>query len=308
MAAQSEKSFPFDSYMVNGKYDREYHADDFARYFRSFISSGMFMKKSSNLQVIANGDMSVTLKPGNMIIDGYRYENTDDIIIQLDPADGVLDRIDRVSITWSKEDRDISCTVQKGVPSYEPVPQECRRTSDYLDYVSADILVAAGAIKITQKDITDQRLNSEVCGLALPFTELDTSTLNAKLQEYYDRVMRENDEWKQDEKDKFTTWFENIKGQLEGDVAANLQNQIGTLSELNTKEKSDLVKAINEVAGKEIDVLDSKEEIFANTEPGKVAGAQGVKEALTEVNNSLANGQVKFKVENGDLYYSVYTE
>lgn len=30
--------------------------------------------------------------------------------------------------------------------------------------------------------------------------------------------------------------------------------------------------------------------------------------ALKEVNASLANGQVKFKIENGDLYYSVYTE
>lgn len=29
---------------------------------------------------------------------------------------------------------------------------------------------------------------------------------------------------------------------------------------------------------------------------------------ITEVNNSLANGNVKFKVENGELYYSVYTE
>ena len=28
---------------------------------------------------------------------------------------------------------------------------------------------------------------------------------------------------------------------------------------------------------------------------------------ITSVNNSLANGQVKFKVENGELYYSVYT-
>ena len=29
---------------------------------------------------------------------------------------------------------------------------------------------------------------------------------------------------------------------------------------------------------------------------------------VNQLNNSLANGQVKFKVENGDLYYSVYTE
>lgn len=36
--------------------------------------------------------------------------------------------------------------------------------------------------------------------------------------------------------------------------------------------------------------------------------AVNVQTAIDEVNDSLANGQVKFKVENGDLYYSVYTE
>lgn len=29
---------------------------------------------------------------------------------------------------------------------------------------------------------------------------------------------------------------------------------------------------------------------------------------VNQLNSSLANGAVKFKVENGDLYYSVYTE
>lgn len=29
---------------------------------------------------------------------------------------------------------------------------------------------------------------------------------------------------------------------------------------------------------------------------------------INEINSSLANGNVKFKVENGELYYSVYTE
>lgn len=38
-------------------------------------------------------------------------------------------------------------------------------------------------------------------------------------------------------------------------------------------------------------------------EDKSIAGAY----AVQQLNNSLANGQVKFKVENGDLYYSVYT-
>lgn len=51
----------------------------------------------------------------------------------------------------------------------------------------------------------------------------------------------------------------------------------------------------------------TKDDIVNNTEtddPTKVASAS----ALKAVNDSLANGQVKFKVENNELYYSIYTE
>ena len=54
MAEICEKSFPFDSEEISGEFDREYVADDFARYFRAFISSGTFMRSPTNLQVFAN--------------------------------------------------------------------------------------------------------------------------------------------------------------------------------------------------------------------------------------------------------------
>lgn len=51
---------------------------------------------------------------------------------------------------------------------------------------------------------------------------------------------------------------------------------------------------------------------FLTNQPGKGAADANtvyqLKNELDLVNDSLANGQVKFKVENGDLYYSVYTE
>lgn len=231
MAEISEKSFPFDSELINGKEDRLYLADDFAAYFRSFISSGIFMKEASNLQVIANGDMTVTLKPGKMIIDGYGYENTNDIVIQLDPADGVLDRIDRISVTWSQGDRDIHYTLQSSEYSYDPLEPECRRTAEYKDYVVADIRVSAGAISISQENITDQRLNSEVCGLAIPFAEVDTSEINAKLQAYYERAILENDQWREDERAELMSWFEDIKGKLAEDIGVNLQLQIDEITQ-----------------------------------------------------------------------------
>lgn len=184
-----EKSFPFDSVEVNGEWDREYLAEDFARYFKDFISSGTFMQVSTNLQVLANGDMTVTLRKGKMYIDGYKYEAVQDIIIPISPADGLLDRIDRIAITWSRSDRDIHYTIREGDFSYKPVPPECIRSAEYRDYVVADIYVAANRISITQSAITDQRLNRSVCGLAMPFMELDTTLIFDQLQAFYQETV-----------------------------------------------------------------------------------------------------------------------
>lgn len=273
MAVASERSFPFDSDQVNGVYDREYFADDFARFFRAFISSGTFMNEASNLQVIANGDMSVTLKPGSMIIDGYRYDNVADIIINISPADGVLKRIDRVSATWSKEDRDIHYVVREGAYSYEPVAPECRRTAEYKDYVVADIIVEAGAISIKQSDIVDQRLNSEVCGLAMPFGEIDTSSL-------YDQIQAALEEFQNVNEKEFEEWFESIQDKLSEDQAGSLQNQIGLLEDLTTQAKNNLVAAINEVNSKEVEVVDP----MTAEEPGTAADAKLTGDALKELN------------------------
>ncbi len=238
MAENSEYSFPFDSEEVNGKPDREYLADDFAEYFRAFISSGTFMKESTNLQVIANGDMTVTLKPGRMIIEGYRYSNGADILIPLSPADGVMNRIDRVSATWSAWDRDIHYTIQRGTPAYRPVPPAPRRNAEYKDYVVADIYVAAGAISIRQADITDQRLNSEICGLAFPFYDLDTSALYAQLDDFYREFV-----------DKSNTSYEEFK-QMAADAyrefSADISGYISTLKQDSADAYDDLVRQMDE--------------------------------------------------------------
>ena len=250
MAETTEFSFPFDSELINGKQDREYYAADFARYFEAFISSGLFMDTDTSLQVIANGDMTVTLKPGKMMINGYRYDNTDDIIIQIPAADGILNRIDRIAITWSNADRDIHCTAQKGEYSYDPVAPECRRTAEYKDYVVADIYVKAGAISIAQRDITDTRLNTKICGLANPFNEIDTSKLYDQIQDALKAFKEEQEagylEWDQAMKEKYdnyfsetaetvNAWFTLIKGQINKDAAINLQNQINALKYMYVK-------------------------------------------------------------------------
>lgn len=68
--------------------------------------------------------------------------------------------------------------------------------------------------------------------------------------------------------------------------------KVGNLEELQTEAKSSIVAAINEAAqsgsgGSAVDILDTKEEIEANTEPGKAAGAQAVKEMFSALNDNL---------------------
>lgn len=76
------------------------------------------------------------------------------------------------------------------------------------------------------------------------------------------------------------------------EVFPTVSNPIGYLSDLDTTNKNSIVDAINEVNSKEVSVLDTGEEIMANTTPGKAAGANGVKELITEVNDSLRNVDV----------------
>lgn len=236
MALACEKSFPFDAHMVDGRYDRTYLADDFARYFRELVYSGVFMKESTNLQVLANGDMTLTMKVGGAIIDGYRYQSTKDITITVPVADAVLSRIDRVSITWDKDDREIHYEYREGTPAVNPVAPEIRRDAEHKDYIVAEITVAAGVISINQTNITDTRLNNAVCGMATPFAEFDSTTLYVKLEDFYKSFVENTVNWQNQEKAEFTEWFATLKDVLSGNVAGNLQMQIDDIKELTDAE------------------------------------------------------------------------
>lgn len=251
----SEKSFPFDAEDSEGVYDRTYVADDFARYFRTFISSGLFMNDPNSLMITSNDNMTVSLQPGSMIIDGYRYDNTDEIIINISAADGVLNRIDRIAIVWDKAAREIHYEVIEGTPSYNPITPDIRRNSDYKDYILADIYVGAGVVSISQANITDRRLDTSVCGLAAAFSKVDTEDLYRQIQAELERfktiyeknfddwsvnekaiflswIQLNQDEftdWKDKEKNEFIAWFDNVKDILDESVAGKLQNEINDI-------------------------------------------------------------------------------
>lgn len=246
---------------LNG--DRKYKATDFAEYFSTFIGNGVFPNPSTNLQVVSNSDMTVSIKEGFAWINGYMYHNTDDLILTLDHADGVLKRIDRVVVRLDFINREITCKIKSGTFDSAPTAPGLQRDSDIYELGIADILVDNGVISISQSNITDTRLNSELCGIVTQTVKnIDTTTLYNQLEAWKSEEIQNFNSWRSTQEDlhqewytttteqlqvDFQTWFESIKGILDGDTLGNLLGMIGDLQTLYTTNKDSLVSAINEV-------------------------------------------------------------
>ena len=194
--------------------DRLYKAEDFAKYFSSFISNGIFPDPSTNLQVFASGnnDMSIIVKAGSAWINGYFYYLDADTTFTIETADGTLNRIDRIAVHLDTTGRTINVKVLKGVIASFPTAPTIERNADGYDLALADIAINAGATSITQANIADQRQNQDLCGIVDSLITADTKTLFNQFT------------------DGFNSWFAGIKNTLGEDAAGNLLNKINELA------------------------------------------------------------------------------
>lgn len=194
----AEQSGFFDAHLVDGEYDRVYLAASFAKYFASFIGNGIFAGKSSELIVRqkSSANMSVRVLAGQGWINGYWYENTDELSLAIDIADGVLNRIDIVVLRWDSSERVIRLAVKKGIPATNPTAPTVQRDADNFELKLAQIYIKAGATGITQIDISDTRLDSAVCGFVHGVVEqLDAQEFGEQLDAFIQEFMTEHTEW-----------------------------------------------------------------------------------------------------------------
>jgi len=246
----AEKSGFFNS--VNG--DRKYKADFFAEYFASFIGNGIFPNPSTNLQVMASDNLNVILKAGKAWINGYYYANDSDLILTLENADGVLNRIDRIVLQFNTLNRTITAKIKKGSFATTPAAPALQRDANAYELALADIYISKGAINITQSSITDLRLDSTKCGVVHGTIEqIDTTTLFNQYQTWlnekktlYDTDMvnwtsqkkAEYDAWvsavNATNQTQFDTWFNSIKDIFTGDAVGNLTNKVNSIPVFQT--------------------------------------------------------------------------
>lgn len=244
----------------SGQYDRVYAAEQFAEYFSLFIKNGVFPTPATQLQVTANStpNMAVYVNSGFGWINGYYAKNSGPYPLAVQAADGALNRIDAVVLRWVNASREIELAVKKGVVASTPEVPALQRDENIYELMLATITIPAGATNITQSQITDKRPDESVCGWVTGAVQnIDTTNLFAQ----YDTAFHE--------------WFDDVKSQLEGDVATNLLNRIQALEE---KEAADI--AALEQTKLNISDAATSSEIEAGTINNKYVSPAGLRTGL----------------------------
>ena len=150
--SKTTPSDPYGDRAIDHKLEREFN--------KLCWSNGVFVTKNdgSELQVIAEGNMTVSILPGGCHIEGARA------------AHSSLKRIDRIIARMDDSDsvRSIEIYKKEGVSSTTPTAPELVRESNYYEIALADIYVMPGATEITNANIVDTRLDRELCGMVIP--------------------------------------------------------------------------------------------------------------------------------------------
>ena len=192
----------------SGGYDRVYNADDITGYLDLLVSTGVFANPANNLQVVARGNMNITVEAGSAWINGYKMVNTADYPLTIDGADLLMNRIDSVIVFWDANTRTMGLQVKKGANAANPVAPELVRNGTRYELQLATVAVNKQATAITQANIKDTRGNSNVCGWVAGLIEqIDSAGLFAQYDSAFEQAITRNEnEWED--------WFTQVKDEL----------------------------------------------------------------------------------------------
>lgn len=211
--------------------DRVYDAADVAGFLSKFFTNGIF---NNSLAVSSNDNMTVSVATGSANINGYGYENTESLTLDIEEADSTLNRIDSVIVRLDLTNRQITTMILQGSYATTPSQPSIVRSGTIYDLRIANISVPAGATRITTSQITDTRFGSDCGNVTQTVLSLDTSEIFAQYNAW------------------FNEWFANLQDQLDDNQAGHLQNEIDdirmslglytdTYDSTHTYSKNDLV-------------------------------------------------------------------
>jgi len=138
----------------------EYTQPQFAEVLEKLFSNGVFTDVDDELAVSENDpvSLSVIVASGEGWINGFWYQNTEDLTKTLGAADPDNPRIDRIILRLdTTDDFEITCEVLEGTPGADPDPPELTQTAATYEISLCQVLVAEDATSVDDEDITDER-------------------------------------------------------------------------------------------------------------------------------------------------------
>lgn len=230
--------------------ERWHYASDFADYFSSVLSAGLLLDQNREygLQVTFDSGLNVKVSTGKALIKGYSYENTTDLTLTHSLPETTLDRIDRIVLRLDLKNasRFIRAFVKEGVASANPVAPDLQRDQYLYELSLAQVRLRANTASIEASDITDERAQEDLCGIVQSLITVPTSVFQQQFNAWFDsqKAIYETDivEWQNQEKADFETWVGSLHDILDGDVAANLANQIANVQQDLASHKTDDTK------------------------------------------------------------------
>lgn len=217
----AENSGFFNATQSGNTYDRVYDATDFAKFFHTFASDGVFIEPTDNLKVVPKAGMTVTLKKGNAYIDGYWYELTEDMDFTISANTTTNVKYTTICIRLDKSQRKIYALKNENLSQDLPT-----NNSSIHDLVVATIVLQNDTTTITSSEIADRRPLSDYCGfVTASFKHLDVETLYTQYES------------------EFNDWFTEIQNKVSSTTAQSLQDQIDALPAIRygTSEPDDSV-------------------------------------------------------------------
>jgi hypothetical protein len=110
-----------------------------------------------------------------------------------DVADGVLDRIDRIVVTWETTNYVALPTISilKGTPSSSPRPPALTNNNVQRQISLRQQRIPAGAISLSAAYGTDERLDLSVCGIVTETVKIDTTTMQSQFEALLKSIQNE---------------------------------------------------------------------------------------------------------------------
>lgn len=185
-------------------------AEDVMRWLHG-RSSGVFGADGNASVAPVLDAMAITVSDGNGWISN---DNADGVVwwidneetsgnklqLEIDMADAVLPRIDRVVVSWQTTNYVALPEVKilKGTAASNPVAPALTNNNILRQISLASIRIPAGATAITSAMITDERLDDSVCGLVTNGIGVDTSVMQEQFSALLKSIKQELDDLNND--------------------------------------------------------------------------------------------------------------